>query len=249
MAGSAFLRVCCVLCLLVNVSALKDSNRRRSWGSSAQPGEPLKVWQSLQEPFDCQTYPTFCKAPFNCSTLSMDVAMQIMKSKGNMIAEGIAVNGPNFAAWCPNPAYASYVGECVANKDPIKAAHHLYSMTKRGELGEKASLEKDASMCFIEGFCADTRVTASTTVEEASQICDEKYGHDRWTNYGAESSNDRPGYEKGPFFTKRSETMPYAISTCAQGAYHCNVMYCKETHCKSVPMVAKYGHYSEKFTS
>jgi len=248
MAGSAFLSVYCVLCLLVNVSALKDSNRRRSWGNSAEPDEPLKVWQSLGKPFDCRTYPTFCQAPFNCDQLSTDVAVQIMKSKANRIEEGIAVNGPNFAAWCTNPAYESYVGECVVNKDLIKAAHRLYSMTALGDLGE-ASLEKDASMCFVEGYCADTRVTANTTIEEASQICDDRYGHDRWTNYGAESSNDRPGYEKGPVFAKRSETMPYAISTCAQGSYHCNVMYCKETHCKSVPMVAKYGHYLKNFQS
>jgi len=248
MAGSAILRVCCVLCLLVNVSALKDSNRRRSWGNSASPDEPLKVWQSLGEQFDCRTYPTFCQAPFNCNQLSTDVAVMLMKSKANRIEEGIAVNGPSFASWCANPAYESYVGECVVNKDLIKAAHRLYSMTALGDLGA-ASIEKDASMCFVEGYCADTRVTANTTIEEASQICDDRYGHDRWTNYGAESSNDRPGYEKGPFFAKRSETMPYAISTCAQGAYHCNVMYCKETHCKNAAMKEKYGHHLKAFQS
>ena len=180
--------------------------------------------------FDCEAYPKMCRAPFNCHRvpgLSADPSWL----HGNA-SEGLAASGPNLQAWCSVPMFEGYIHTCLVEKDLAKAARLQYEGTKAGKYGPY-SYELDGSYCFIEGHCLNTRVSHGTTLEEASQMCDERYGRSRWANFGSWLSHDVIGLPEpknaSNGFDGQENTAPFLLAGCAMGNYHCDVMYCRET--------------------
>lgn len=194
--------------------------------------------------FNCTSHPKFCEAPFECHK---------MKDPFKMMQTGTrrqAKNLPNLQSWCGQPQYESYIHECLVKKNLVKAGQIQYDLTKAGKFGP-TTYEHDGSYCFIEGHCLNTRVTKWTTLEEANQMCDERYGHSRWANFGSLASPDTRKLllrqlstkNESDGFKSQEDTTPFLVAACAMGNYHCDVMYCKETYCKDKYMVKKYGHF------
>lgn len=184
--------------------------------------------------FDCTEHPQLCQAPFNCQA-----------AEPSRIQWG-TIDGPNMQIWCNATAYEDYVAECLVKKEMVSAGHIQYESTVAGNHG-KFTAELDGSYCFIEGHCLNTAVTNSTTLEEANHMCDQRYGHERWTSFGSLHSQDKlpSAMPANPAngFTAQEQTTPFLLAACAMGNYHCDVVYCKETYCKNDYYVQKYGHF------
>eukprot|EP00931_Biecheleriopsis_adriatica_P093310 TRINITY_DN67056_c0_g1_i1.p1 TRINITY_DN67056_c0_g1~~TRINITY_DN67056_c0_g1_i1.p1 ORF type:complete len:360 (+),score=76.38 TRINITY_DN67056_c0_g1_i1:99-1178(+) len=190
--------------------------------------------------FDCAMYPKMCEAPFNCD--KEDIFLDVR----NTLLEGMAAKGPNLQSWCMSPGYQDYVHMCLASKDLVKAGQIQYQQTKEGKFGPH-TFDLDGSYCFIEGHCLNTAVTNSTTLEEANQMCDQRYGRERWAKFGTFGISDNPIFHLptnlSNGFDGQQNTAPYLVAACAMGNYHCDVVYCKETYCKDPYMVQKYSHF------
>jgi len=191
-------------------------------------------------PFDCRRFPQFCKEPFNCHNWSPMEGM-------DWYYHGMARNGKgNPRSWCSLPSSASFLSTCLFKKDLVKAAEIRKNETQKSSQVER---ELDASRCFIEGFCSDTAVSRSTTLDQANQLCNMRYGQERWSLYGTylaatEDSHGAGGKHDGTNGYKgKYQTTPITIGTCATGRYHCDVMYCKQTYCKQDYYKHKYGHF------
>merc|ERR1712183_376742 len=101
----------------------------------------------------------------------------------------------------------------------------------------------DASYCFMEGHCANTKVTLSTTLEEATHMCDKRYGRKAWTSVSFTNKISSPTMvNQSSGFRDYNLTRTYALMACAMGNYHCDVIYCRETYCKNTTYSEKYHH-------
>lgn len=180
--------------------------------------------------FDCELDPKRCGEPFHCDK-----------------PPGITTSGgAHPQAWCASfPFYEDYLHECLANKDLINAGRMLHDHVKQGIYGHNM-VEQHGSYCFIEGHCLNTRVTPSTTMDEGSAMCDERFGREHWSGTmptwqkhlsHSSRSTERNGYNN----TEIPDIMAHAA--CDAGMYHCDVIYCKETYCKDEEMVKKYSHF------
>jgi len=209
----------------------------------ADRGTPGGERERLNQ-FDCEAHSRMCREPFNCHRVP-DLSAEPSWMHGNA-TEGLAASGPNMQAWCSVPRFEGYIHTCLVEKDLAKAARLQYEGTKAGKYGPY-SYELDGSYCFIEGHCLNTRVSHSTTLEEASQMCDERYGRSRWANFGSWLSHDVIGLPEpknaSNGFDGQENTAPFLLAGCAMGNYHCDVMYCRETYCKDEYMVEKYGSF------
>lgn len=222
-----------------------DVDGHRSLGKAIISSfETKPIPNKFRAPFNCDAYPKMCEAPFECSKVANTSEFPLWIT--GQATKGLAANGPNFQSWCFIPQYQNYIHECLVKKDIAKAAVVQFQMTKAGTFGPNA-YEMDGSYCFIEGHCSNNRVTHSTTLEEASQMCDERYGRSRWAKFGSTSSQDvlakPPPKNASNGLDGQENTAPYLIAACAMGTYHCDVMYCKETHCKDEYLVKKFGHF------
>jgi len=192
--------------------------------------------------FDCEKYPKMCQAPFNCQNFSMSQLAPILVT-------GVAPTGPNIHAWCGAPSYQDYVHTCLAEKDLVKAGHIQYEWSKKLGVGID---QADASYCFLEGHCTNRAVTNKTTLEEASAMCDERYGHDAWAQFGRLDTLKPVTHFPGSVsalmmgFHDPVVTKFFLQAACSMGNYHCDVVYCKETYCKMDEYIKKYSHLSPK---
>lgn len=184
---------------------------------------------------DCHDYPELCEAPFNCD---LDAATQ-------------ADN--NLYAWCSVPQYADYVTACLVDKDLVKAAWVQFNATAAGEVSEldgDVLLSADASYCFLAGHCSNTAVTNSTTLEDAEQMCDDRYGHEGWSTF-LQANSDRSKLKEHvvkdmeihkDHFSDRESASYYVKLACAMGNFHCDVVYCKETYCTMPEYIERFAH-------
>lgn len=199
--------------------------------------DQLQTQMKDQEPnFDCAMLPKMCEAPFKCDEVN------VTEQQNTFLREGIAVHGPNAQVFCNSLERSEYAYQCLVTKDLAKAG--------QGRFDADAAMDDEltASMCFIEGHCLNFAVDGSTTVEEASQMCDERFGHERWSKIGSRSSSDVPAIPTDrKNFISREETTPWVIAACASGSYQCDVTMCRRTYCKHHPLVEKYGHFLEDF--
>lgn len=197
--------------------------------------------------FNCSWMDLLCEEPFACRDFN----------KAAFVAEiterGVAPAGhPNFKAWCLNPQYGPYAHACLVEKDLVKAAHVQYNATVAGKFGPNTA-DLDGSYCFIDGHCVNNAVTKDTTLDEATAMCNARFGH-AWTTYVSAQSppEDKigwgapPGWLGAGGFTSAQQTRPYMLAACAMGTYHCDVMICKETYCKEKSFVEKFGHFLEE---
>ena len=190
--------------------------------------------------FDCGAHPRLCTEPFNCNGTGAE-------DWARALAEGATGDGPNFQTWCAGPQYEEYVSQCIIDRDLVGAGRTYHDQAEEGLHGPD-TYELDASYCFLEGFCLNTAVTNDTTVEEATHMCNQRYG-DRWRT--AENPTQTPAITEfaaaydpaSPGFPSRDLTTPFVLLACMMGNYHCDVMMCKATHCQDQGMVARYGHF------
>jgi len=195
--------------------------------------------------FDCEEHPRLCEAPFNCHEVSTSDIDRWLK-------EGVSAKGrPNYKLWCAVPHYEAYASKCVAG-DLDGAGRAQFRLTTGGHFGP-VTKEMDASACFMDGHCTNSEVTNDTTIDEAVQMCDDRFGREAWSRWGSESmpaqdhldyslpADMSTGYE-GP-----EQTRPFMLAGCAMGNYHCDVRYCQETYCKEEYYVQKYGHLLKRY--
>eukprot|EP00930_Biecheleria_cincta_P086503 TRINITY_DN75789_c0_g1_i1.p1 TRINITY_DN75789_c0_g1~~TRINITY_DN75789_c0_g1_i1.p1 ORF type:complete len:305 (+),score=45.95 TRINITY_DN75789_c0_g1_i1:69-917(+) len=197
----------------------------------------------LQAGFDCEKYPHMCQEPFNCHKVD------VVPTLASAVTQGLAHNGVNLQSWCNMPEYQDFVYQCLVEKDLVKAGHTQFGKTKSGEFGESTYLA-DGSYCFIEGHCLNTAVTENTTLAEAAQMCDARYGHERWTSFGSlgdkdswEFQNNFANGDMSNGFSGQEQTTGFLLGACAMGNYHCDVIYCRETYCKQEDLREKFGHF------
>mmetsp|Transcript_74834 Transcript_74834/g.198819 ORF Transcript_74834/g.198819 Transcript_74834/m.198819 type:complete len:223 (-) Transcript_74834:160-828(-) len=198
--------------------------------------------------FDCDRYPAFCQAPFNCSsTFPGSAKMKIMRHPATR--DGHA----NLNTWCDSPDYYPYMKECIVNRDLLKAAQLQYNWS----VSQSSSVdEMDGSYCFMEGHCTNTNVTANTTLEEAEQMCDTRYGHKGWAHWSpvidepqaaaSLAGNFAAMSTKHTGFTDKKLTSVFVKMACAMGNFHCDVIYCQQTYCKKDHYIKKYSHLAPK---
>jgi len=154
----------------------------------------------------------------------------------------------NVRSWCM-PGLEHYADtllkECITGRDPKTSAAALLSSSTTEGLQEL-----DASFCFSEGHCSNAQVSDESTVEQAEKICDEMFGRAAWTSEFMQSvskafasrNSKKPALMKlKNGFTSKAMTKALSLAACAQGTFHCEVQYCKHTHCKDSSQVSKYG--------
>jgi len=221
-------------------------------------GRALAFHQAAAKPgefsFDCNAHPKLCQAPFNCQTFSSEEYVA-------QLARGLAPEGHgNLRSWCTQPTYEDYIDMCIVKKDLVKAGHIQYewSLKEANTSGPLHGVdEMDASYCFMEGHCSNAAVTNETTLEEADRMCDGRFG-DAWHVFGSAEMMTFAPFDalalaallpRGSGFHDPRITTFFLKAACAMGNYHCDVMYCKETYCKTQHYIEKYGHLLPKSPS
>eukprot|EP00416_Gambierdiscus_australes_P016383 CAMPEP_0171073264 /NCGR_PEP_ID=MMETSP0766_2-20121228/11395_1 /TAXON_ID=439317 /ORGANISM="Gambierdiscus australes, Strain CAWD 149" /LENGTH=277 /DNA_ID=CAMNT_0011529937 /DNA_START=78 /DNA_END=911 /DNA_ORIENTATION=+ len=195
--------------------------------------------------FDCPNHPYFCEAPFNCHTLTHRKVLQWTR-------EGIGGRGPDPQAVCSFLHNEMYLGECLVKHDPVRAAHLQHLLTREGLKGQ-GDFEGDASYCFLEGLCSESNITATSTAEDGAAVCDSRYGRERWARFGsataaANESINANGHGSALFgLHSRLQSVPLALSACACGTFHCEVMLCQETYCRDRHAMKKFGYHLRAF--
>mmetsp|Transcript_29552 Transcript_29552/g.68730 ORF Transcript_29552/g.68730 Transcript_29552/m.68730 type:complete len:274 (+) Transcript_29552:83-904(+) len=191
--------------------------------------------------FECDKFPLLCRPPFNCQNFTMAEALKLP-------VQGISPDGKaNLRLWCAAPHYEKYIDMCIVQKDLVAAGQIQFNWSMNQHNGVD---ELDGSYCFIEGHCTNTAVTNATTMEEAAQMCDERYGHKAWASFASFGSLSSiiggiggvVGSDMRQGFKDSSATTMFLKAACAMGNYHCDVMYCKETYCKIPHYVQKFNH-------
>lgn len=217
--------------------------------------------------FDCEAHPKLCEAPFNCHETSFNSTFNYIESMtqpDSEIPKFQPTNGPNLQDWCLAPQHEDYIHECLVERDLVNAGKIRYGQMKAGDHGP-GTFELMGMLCFMEGHCSNRRVTSNTTLVEASQMCDERFGRTRWTSVGsspqeameavlpalANVSNpqdaiDMMNYTAEHGFSSREETTELVVQSCAAGHYHCEIMMCKETYCKDEYFINEYGHFQQE---
>mmetsp|Transcript_1170 Transcript_1170/g.1299 ORF Transcript_1170/g.1299 Transcript_1170/m.1299 type:complete len:275 (-) Transcript_1170:1-825(-) len=233
---------------LALVQQSMKARRRQSLGGAFL--SPSSAATSTFVPFlgdsDCAAHPAMCLPPFNCHQTSHTALTQWSQ-------EGWGKGGqPNWSIWCLDSRYEPYASKCAAG-DLDGAGLVQYQLTTAGHYGEHIA-ELDASSCFMDGHCANTAVTNSTTAAEAIQMCDDRFGREVWTSYGKENSRPEdkigfaleeiPSYSDG--FTHPEQTRPFILAACAMGNYHCDIRYC-QNYCQDEYYVRKYAYLEKKF--
>jgi len=198
---------------------------------------------SVHKDYPCNANPHMCRAPFNCQNWTLKDTLGVMLH-GLATEDGHA----NPRSWCLPGAdeYAhGILKECVARQGPADMAGLMRD--RSSSLGFQ---EMDASYCFAEGHCSNEAVTDATTVQETEAMCDHRFGgRHAWTTDLLQSfAKSFPSKSAMPSlmhmkhgFNSRAVTMALTKMSCAQGIYHCDVLYCKHTYCKDERYKAKYS--------
>jgi len=212
-------------------------DRIKALAGAGQPAPPTG--------FDCQKHPKLCQAPFNCQSWNMAEGV-------GYAFQGMAADGqPNLRTWCMAPQYDDYIHACIVEKNLKKAGEIQFQWSLNQHSGTD---EMDGSYCFIEGHCTNTAVSDNTTLEEARQMCDDRYGRSGWSDFGKLTkmlavipSMFKPGaHDPKTGFHSLEVTKVFLKAACAMGNYHCDVGYCRETYCKKPYYINKYQHLQPK---
>jgi len=212
--------------------------RGRRARHAATPVVSSKAIGTLTETlFDCGRFPKLCQRPFSCEFFRMKEALTWYFWGTGRTGQG------NPRGFCAEPgASLAISAECLAgpgaNLLSLGANHTMRRDAVESEL--------QASRCFLEGFCADERVTPETSRADANRICDERYGHKRWTAYGTfqASPEDAPPLDPPARalsgYSSRKQTTPITLAACATGRFQCDVLACKQNFCKDPEWRSKH---------
>uniref|UniRef100_A0A7S1WY90 Uncharacterized protein n=1 Tax=Alexandrium catenella TaxID=2925 RepID=A0A7S1WY90_ALECA len=204
-------------------------------------GDNIK--RALEGHFNCEAYPGMCQEPLNCQRHTVFNLFQQLRNTAGKSGHA------DLSGLCYGPDAEPFWSTCLVQKNLVLAARLHYEQTISGKFqdGEKQA-NTDASFCFIEGLCKDEAVTNATTLAEAEQLCDGRYGHDEWTRVMSvgrllqDSKMMEQMPKDGAGFEDRSQTRQVALQACAKGHFHCSAMYCKETLCRDEKYIRKFGH-------
>jgi len=176
------------------------------------------------KPVDCQAFPEVCHdGLFDCHT----------ELPGTVLEITAPTNGhPNPNSMCKMKYLKGYA-QCLKG-DPLGAAETTYEV----QGGHGGMVRKmDAQFCFAAGHCNNTKVTVNTTMAEMEQMCDQIYGHDVWTKVGFTIMFKAMGHMSDP-----GRRNPWSQMACAMGAFHCDVIYCKQKICNDPMWRGPFGH-------
>merc|ERR1711862_146407 len=151
------------------------SLKERQWlrPEARPPFEVIKLSEMPPKPranasVNCFKTPALCSERLQCQTwpLPNETAAAL---NAKMTTQD---NHANLRLWCEHPQDAdTVVQHCLLNHALVAHAHASYASTKKSHKDELV-----ASFCFIEGLCHDSAITANTTVLEAEDVCDARYG-------------------------------------------------------------------------
>ncbi|CAL1130074.1 unnamed protein product [Cladocopium goreaui] len=175
----------------------------------------------LTEPWDeaqCARAPWMCAAPFDC--LNTTGQVETLQELKQHLAKP---SGVNLQSWChANPTQWQPGFECI-----IKQDLQGYAALMRQSSIEYHYEIYDASYCFMSGHCENDQVTLNTTVQEAEQLCDERFPEPQgWRSVGLQFPMPSP-----PFWTM-ADVKQIELLACATASYHCDVIYCRQTYCQ-----------------
>jgi len=190
---------------------------------------------------DCQATPWMCEAPFDC--ISENVGSMTKLKRRVATKDG----RPNPKSWCADSRFwNSTVKECLVDGQPKKAAASRLSL----QLYRGAD-DEDAKYCFIGQLCAISEIDENTTAEQAEAVCSKQYG-DKWKSTGLQAfytglttnehnfSND---FLETSIYEARKRASAKSRIACAQGSFHCDVVYCKEYYCGNRAYRALYAKH------
>ncbi|CAJ1335551.1 unnamed protein product [Effrenium voratum] len=152
--------------------------------------------------------------------------------------------------------YSITMQKCIVEEDPHSYAQEMFQYQQKLKL-----VGADAIYCFVAGHCNNTEVTERTTMSEAEQVCNKRYGS-RWTEVGwtdfmavlaraleLGTTHQIPKEWKVTGWGSlvklaRREADISAMTACAMGNFQCDVAYCKMNYCDSPKFRAKFGNLS-----
>jgi len=192
----------------------------------------------------CGEHPSLCNEPLACHGALNEEEIRSWHKK-------IATDDgkPNLRLWCHSDFAVladSLVQECLVNKDPLKSAHAVFEAQKAN-----GATEADASYCFWEKHCNNEDVTSRTSMSEARNACDRKYGRESWESVSMKEMaillRTFPNADNQSF---SGPELPNAFGrlSCAMGSFHCDVVYCQQTYCRMPNYIERYGHLLNRKT-
>jgi len=200
---------------------------------------------------DCGAYPMFCDAKLDCAARPLTDADKAELDLRLATQDGHA----NPRSWCYGyPMYATSVQKCIVDNDPLAYAREMYLAQSELRL-----LDADATYCFAVGHCNNTLLTPNATIQEAETVCDQQFGHERWTNAGWRDMERvlkvAYAYESGQVSVEsatwaervtlmKNLSAVSAITACAMGNFHCDVAYCHVNYCQNEVYRARFGNLS-----
>ncbi|CAE7450579.1 scn4aa [Symbiodinium pilosum] len=200
----------------------------------------------------CSEYPWLCGNPLECRTSQGEVPTpeEMKQELKQLYYQVVKTPGkPNINSWCfTSPSYWDLVvKECLAKGDSMASARAQF----RYSVLMHPLDEMDASYCFLAGHCQNEEVSAQTTAKQGIEICNRRYPEPGgWQSVGFRDIpnttldfNPRT-VDTYTHFNTTEQAVPYAKLACAQGNYHCDIVYCKETYCKTEYYRKKYQHLS-----
>ncbi|CAK0843661.1 unnamed protein product [Prorocentrum cordatum] len=192
---------------------------------------------------DCQLTPWMCEAPFDCIEANENVS-DLWRLRWK-VAGWDGHSNPK--SWCVDDTFwQSTVKECLIDAQPKKAA-----ASRRSLQLSRGGDDEDAKYCFLEKHCVDDEINEHTTAEQAEAACTKRYG-DRWKRTGLQDfytglkkDARNTSYvfgEAGSLMASRRAAAKSRIA-CAQGSFHCDVVYCKEAYCSDGAYRSRYAKY------
>lgn len=175
-----------------------------------------------------------CMGPFHCEEGHWDTSEVLAGPDGRA----------NYRSWCGHELpfrYENGAIKCAHGKlgDYGHAILDSEILRKPGS-GQGGAMFKSifAHHCFSQGFCDDTNVTEKTNIEEAEELCDQRYGRENWSTLKGKKIKAMTSSletqelldDEGLHFTPEYERL-YAMAGCAQGVHHCDVHWCKTFFC------------------
>ncbi|CAE7242358.1 unnamed protein product [Symbiodinium necroappetens] len=203
----------------------------------------------------CSEYPWLCGDKIDCRNSAGEAPSteEVMQEKLRLWHQVVETPGqPNERSWCfANPIYWDLVvKECVAKGDLKTSAQVQF----RYSVLNHPLDELDASYCFLWGHCQNEEVTSRTTREEAIEMCNQIFPEpNSWQSVGFSAAPTNISMVVSPrhvdsytHFNTSDQVESFVKLACAQGNYHCDVVYCKETYCQTEYYRQKYQHLSPK---
>lgn len=174
-----------------------------------------------------------CQAPFYCNDLPPKEGTQAATDDGHA----------DWTNWCDQPLLGAAL-KCYEGNLTAFANVHAEVNKRMGLVTDKL----DAAYCNQMGHCGyidgspvtnSGELTENTTLAEAEKVCDARFGHDAWTTFTASDADakwkEALPYGGGAFGGKLNPSGSYARGklACAQGTYHCDVIYCRQYLCNN----------------